>query len=279
MNYRRECFNDEGELPWLDRPDADEAIEARLSAGEIDAAQAAQLHKWVRDGYIIVEDVLDAETVEGINADVEAIVKEFKHLPIEELRFKIQDIFPHSESTKRAICLPEVYSWIDLLLGVRALPYQTLNLPLSSQLSTHTDEILMTTQPPGYLAAIWFALEDISDKSGPLVVYPGSHRQPYLSAEEVGIPIGVDEAGCSKVYDSNYYGMMNRRLEGSGCKPFVFLPKQGSALIWHSNLMHGALATVEQGMTRKSLIAHYYGDGVLHYSDLFQRPCHLPGLR
>lgn len=279
MAHRREDYPEDGELPWLDRPDALDAIDARVAAGELDEPRAERLRGWHRDGYLVLEGVLDEATTDAINADVDRVIEANRHLPIAELRYKFQDIFPDSEATRRAMSAPVVLEWIDLILGVRALPYQTLNLPVSSQQGAHSDQILMTTHPPGYLAAAWFALEDVGEDAGPLYYLPGSHRLSYVGALETGIPRGADEAESGRVYDANYYEILGKVARESGLPDVTFLPKRGDVLLWHSNLIHGGRPTLRQDATRKSLIVHYFGEGAEHYSDLFGRGCNLPDLR
>ena len=279
MAFRREDYPGNAEPPWLDRPDALEAIERRRDAGELTGEEAQDLTHWVQNGYLVFEGVLSPELAAEINADAEAILAEHGHLPIGELKMKFENVYVHSEAVRRAICLPFVFRWLDLILGTRVIPHQTLNMPISSQQGTHSDEILMTTHPPGYLAAVWFALEDITEDCGPLLLYPGSHRLPYVSAAEVGIPRGASRDECARIYDANYYRRVQAEVEKFGKEPFTFLPRQGDILIWHSNLLHGAHLTTRAGATRKSLIAHYFGAEAEHYSDLFQRACLSPDLR
>ncbi len=264
------------QLPWLDRPDALQAIERRLAAGAIGAREGDWLRKWVRDGYAVFESVLPPEDVAAINSDVDAVLEANRHLPIDELKKKFENVYVHSAAVSRALCLPAMLERLDLILGTRALPHQTLNLPVSSQQAAHSDQILMTTHPLGYTIAVWFALEDIAPDSGPLVIYPGSHRLPHLSAREVGIPRGVSEEECTRIYDERYYDLIARRIRERGLSPIPFLPRQGDALVWHSNLLHGAWPITRAGATRKSLIAHYFGADAQAYSDLFQRPCTSP---
>ena len=45
------------------------------------------------------------------------------------------------------------------------------------------------TEPPGLMCGVWVALEDIDMDCGPLVYYPGSHRLPPVTPEDVGIEI------------------------------------------------------------------------------------------
>lgn len=279
MPFRRESFPPSSTVPWLDREDALEEIERRVAAGELEAEHAPRLRQWARDGYLVLEGVLDADTAREINADVDAVLEANRELPIGELKKCFENLFPESAATRRAMAHPGVLEWTDRILDMRALPYQSLNLPRSSQQGVHSDEILMTTDPPGFLVAAWFALEDIADDSGPLFVLPGSHRLPYLSAAETGIPVGADEAECARIYDANYYELQQRRVEQGGFEPWTFAPARGDVLLWHSNLLHGAHAVERAGATRRSLIVHYFGERATPYSDLFQRPCDVPDLR
>lgn len=279
MAFRSEDYPEDGTRPWLDRPDALEAIERRRKAGEITAEQAGWLEKWARDGYLTFEQVLPHALADEINVDVDQVLAENRHLPHGELIKKFENVYRRSAATRRAMVLPRVLAILDLLLGTRALPYQTLNLPASSQQAAHSDAILMTTHPHGYMLAVWFALEDIAPDSGPLKVYPGSHRLPYVGAHAVGIPRGVDETECGQVYDRNYYPLIARQVDERRLEPFTFLPKKGDCLLWHYNLLHGAHFKQRGEATRKSLIAHYYGAGATCYSDLFQRAIDLPALR
>lgn len=277
--HRFEDYPATDALPWLDRPDALEAIARKEAAGELDAAEAELCRHWHAKGFVTLEGILEDEVADGINADVERIYEANKHLPIGELRYKFQDIFPASEATRQAMMHPRILDWMDRLLGDRALPYQSLSFPVSSQLGAHVDQILMTTHPPGFMAAAWFALEDVQPDAGPVYVLPGSHRLPYVGAREVGIPRGADEAECGRVYDQNYYDLMKEAVAAAAVEPHTYLSKKGDVLIWHSNLIHGAHPKERDEATRKSLIVHYFGASSEPYSDLFQRRCDLPGLR
>lgn len=64
--YRVEQFPESGPLPWLDRPDALEAIADRVGRGELDAAEASVCERWVRDGYVVLEGAVESELLERI---------------------------------------------------------------------------------------------------------------------------------------------------------------------------------------------------------------------
>jgi hypothetical protein len=268
-----------GELPWLDRPDALDAIARRQAAGELTAEQAERCRTWVEKGYLVLPDLLDAATCDEINADAQAVHDENRHLPPAQLKLEFQDMWPRSPATVRALTHPVLYAWMDLLLGRRALPYQTLNLPVSSQQRPHSDAVLMTTNPPGFLIAAWIALEDVREDAGPLGLLPGSHRLPYVSAARIGVPRGASYEAANEAFDASYYGAVDELVAERGIEPVPFLAQRGDALLWHSNLLHGGYPITRGDATRRSLIVHYFGEGVEAYSDLYQKPCVLPGLR
>ncbi len=265
-------------LPWLDRPDALPAIEARVRAGSLSAGDAVWLRKWVRDGYVAFDDVLPDDLVTAINGDTDRIVAEFGHLPRGELIPKFQNLFVHSAATRRAMRLPVILDKLRLLIGREPVPYQTLNLPQSSQQGAHSDAILMTTRPHGFMTAAWLALEDVHTDAGPLKLYPGSHRLPYVSPEEVGIPRGTSTAAASAAFDAHYYAHIDRMARARGLQPVPFLGKRGSLLLWHYNLLHGAFLQDRHEATRKSLIIHYFFAGTESFSDLWEWPAVIPAL-
>jgi len=265
-------------LPWLDRPDALQAIDARVRAGSLAAGDAVWLRQWVRDGYVTFDDVVPDDVVAAINHDTGAVVAEFGHLPRGELIPRFQNLFVQSAATRRAMRLPAILDKLRLLIGREPVPYQTLNLPVSSQQGAHSDAILMTTRPHGFMAAAWLALEDVRPDSGPLKLYAGSHRLPYVGPEEVGIPRGVSSAAASAAFDADYYPHIDRIVRARGLQPVPFLGRRGSIVIWHYNLLHGAFLQDRPDATRKSLIIHYFFEGADAFSDLWEWPAVIPSL-
>ncbi len=276
MSYRREDYPEVESVPWLDRPDALQCIDERFNAGEITAEQAEVCRHFHLEGYATLGRVVPTETCEEINTDVQRVFDQWKHLPFQELRFKFQDMYHESPASVRALKHPDLLAWLDLLLGRRMIPFQTLNMPISSQQGAHSDAILMSTQPPNFMSAAWIALEDVQKDAGPVAVVPRSHRLPYISAKDIGIPRGASDEEAGVIYDEKYYDFMSERFQKAGLSPVPYLGKQGEVLIWHSNLVHGAYHCEREGTTRNSLIVHYFAEGVETYSDLWERKLEFP---
>jgi ectoine hydroxylase-related dioxygenase (phytanoyl-CoA dioxygenase family) len=150
---------------------------------------------------------------------------------------------------------------ISVLMGAKAKPFQTITGHKSSQQLAHSDSIHMSTYPRGYLAATWIAYEDIDPKSGPLVFWPGSHKLPYVLAEDCGLQ-------DPSTYAQHYEPAIQKEIEEGGFKAEYFIAKKGDVLIWHANLLHGGSRVQQNGLSRKALVCHYFAEGVVCYHEL-----------
>lgn len=267
------------ELPWLDRPDALSQIQARHERGELTDTQATLLERYARDGYVNLGPLVDAELCKAMRDDVNALVRANKGVPMEEWFGALQNMYATHAACRRATLLPKVLEWCDLVLGTRALPFQTLSIPEGTQILPHTDQILMSTRPAGYLVVAWFALEDIHPDAGPLTLWKGSHRLPYIRPIDLNIAPGTPRAEATRLHNELYYAAIQRLIDETQPEPYVYLPKQGEVLLWHSNVVHRGALRTNPSMTRHSLVVHYFGEGAETYSDIFSEPCVLPGLR
>src|SRR5438477_9241 len=118
--------------------------------------------------------------------------------------------------------------------------------------------------------AAWIALEDISPESGPLAYVPGSQRFPFYdfstppgaaaSHAPRGLHSGDYTYDPSRHTDADVAAAMafySAELERSGLPVHQFNASRGEVLIWHSALMHGGSAPVDEHRTRKSFVVHY----------------------
>ena len=146
------------------------------------------------------------------------------------------------------------------------LPCQTLNFIHGSQQDVHQDVIHLTPFPAGFMCGVWVALEDIHPESGPLIVYPGSHRLPRLYLRDVGAE-KVRESSQWREFSAIYTPKMKELIDQSGLQPVSYTPKAGSVLIWHENLAHGGSRRSNDELTRKSMVSHYFARGGMAFYD------------
>ena len=162
----------------------------------------------------------------------------------------------------RAIALaPRVLRLLRQLYGRKPLPFQTLNFPIGTEQKVHSDIIHFNSDPPTYMCGVWLALEDIDTQNGPLVYYPGSHRLPIVTMEDVAPGPGPEHYHLYEEYIERL--VRDRRLT-----PHHAILKKGQCLIWSANLLHGGSVHRDKGRTRHSQVTHYYFEGCQYYMPL-----------
>ena len=90
-----------------------------------------------------------------------------------------------------------------------------------------------------------------------------------------------NQAGQAHMVDVSIKPETHRRAMASGqirMMPSTFEKltqgdaKKGDVLVWHANLLHGGMPVVHPALTRKSMVAHYFAEGVICYHEISQRP-------
>jgi hypothetical protein len=279
--FRAARFPDAGPAPWLDRPDAADAIARKLAAGAITEREAALARDWARDGVVLLERFvaeprLDAawkayeRALERGALTPDAPATEADPMPGRALNahFAVREL----DALLRDPALVEI---VSVLLGADALPFQTIMGHKGSEQRAHSDAIHMTTYPLGYLAAAWIAFEDIAPDAGPLTYYPGSHRLPYVFSHDVGIEdVDFGTAGYS-AYAERYEPRIAELIAEHGLEPRTFTARKGDVLLWHANILHGGAPRTRRAASRRALVCHYFARGCVTYHDLAAAPTHL----
>jgi ectoine hydroxylase-related dioxygenase (phytanoyl-CoA dioxygenase family) len=229
-----------------------------------------QREKFERDGYLIVESPGWPESViDGVLADVEG---KFEGGPegVERDRVyyfshRIMDAWRMSENARTIAVHPRLLQILEELYGRKPLPFQTLNFQRGTQQLAHSDAVHFNTMPPGYMAGVWVALEDIDMDNGPLVYYPGSQKRPFLHPKDIGAEPKEEEYPKYTEYVQNV-------IAEEGLEPEYGLIKKGDALIWSANLLHGGAKQNDMTRSRNSQVTHYFFEGCKYYTPWMSDP-------
>lgn len=275
QEYHFENFPMSGPLPWLDRADAGKQIEARLEAGAITEAEAAQCRNWAKDGYVSLPGLFPSDFLDRVWGAYER-ARALQKVPLENEVPTPDDPHPPRSldshfavpEVAEVLCHPALVSWSRLILGREVVPFQTLVSYKGSQQKAHSDSIHMTTYPPGYLCAAWVAFEDIGPDCGPLAYYPSSHRIPFLSSHALGISSEDFRAHGYAAYNQKYEPAIADSIARLGLAPAIFTAKKGDVLVWHANLIHAGTKRRNMALTRRSIVCHYFAAGAVCYHDL-----------
>ncbi|MEZ4825860.1 MAG: phytanoyl-CoA dioxygenase family protein [Bacteroidia bacterium] len=256
------------EIPWLDRPDAKESLQSNAEFLAFSPEIQQKIISWIDHGYIILEQFFSREMVESVNREVDQLIsgKKVEFHPSGRIMFA----YRQSQLLQQIANDPELIRLMSFLTGKTMATFQSINFIKGSEQRAHSDSIHMTTFPPGYLTAIWLALEDIDEKNGGLIYYPGSHKLPYIMNEDFQHGGGYFRLGENA--NRSYEDKIESLIRSHQLKPATFVAAPGDLLIWHANLIHGGQPIQVPGSTRKSMVMHYFAEDVFCYHELTQRP-------
>jgi Phytanoyl-CoA dioxygenase (PhyH) len=263
-----------GEVPWLDRPDARTALSADPRLSSFPESTQKSLLGWIDDGYMILPKFFDDAAIDAINSSLDDLIDRGEASTSPRDRSRIMNPFLESKEVSDALTNPELLRLLSFALGRDVRLFQGMHFFVGSQQAAHSDFFHMSTEPIGYLIAIWVALEDVSPDSGPVYYYPGSHKLPYLMTE--GLEVRSGPLFVAKGKDEEYNRRLSTAVEEAGIEPVEFLAKKGDVLVWHANLVHGGHSIERSGATRRSIVAHYFARDVLCYHEVTERPALFP---
>ncbi|WP_170110594.1 phytanoyl-CoA dioxygenase family protein [Flavilitoribacter nigricans] len=257
------------DVPWLDRPDAIRALEQHPRFKEWSAPIQEELKRFVRDGYMILKNFFSIENVDRLNEEIDQLLQD-RSIDFNYTGRKVMESFRVSPMADAFFRNRQLNKLLSFTMGAPVIPFQTINFIRGSEQRAHSDSIHMTTEPQGYLIAAWIALEDIGPDQGPLEFYPGSHRLPFVSTQQYAS--GNTNWTIGSESNKRYEDKIAQIVAENDLQPKTFLAQKGDILIWHANLIHGGQAITREGATRKSMVAHYFCEGVICYHEMSQRP-------
>lgn len=261
-------FPDKKSRAWLDVGHSKELAPFNTEFETFSLHEKEQIKNWSDNGFMFLPSFLTDDTISSINKEIDIITKKNLIKPTHDNKLP----FANKISTiiKDVTYTPELLKILNFLLGKEVVPFQTLNFVKGSNQRAHSDSIHMTTYPLGYLIAVWIALEDTNLNNGPLFYYPGSHRLPFLLNNDFNANSTLLKLGRNDYAD--YEDVVEEIIEKSNFEKTVFLAKKGDVFIWHANLIHGGSPIIDQSLSRKSMVIHYYAKDVIKYHEITERP-------
>lgn len=278
------------ERPWFDRPDAFDLLEDRRRQEKLSAGDFRTLQAWVEEGCCTVSGVIPEEQIDAMGADMEDIwtsAQPIEGLEILDLRlnqseppqnlshadllaldlnrrlairansnWRIHGFYQSSINTANIFNNPELIRLASLILAQPARPNFTINFTYGSEQALHQDTAVFHIMPRNYLVGAWLACEDISPDSGPLIYYPGSHREPLYPKFDNYPQTNLRTAIKPEEY-SAYVAERSKCYERK-----LYMAKKGDIFLWHGMLIHGGSPVSNRQLTRKSYVCHYIPPGM-----------------
>ena len=179
---------------------------------------------------------------------------------IEGLR--IQDAWSFDERVKEIATNEGVLELLSALYHRDAIPFQTLNFPVGTEQTAHSDHAHFNSVPERFMCGVWLAFEDVDENNGPLFYYPGSHKWPSYQNEHLGV--GYDQITPGYPGYARFVELWDALAKKEGLQRELFKAKKGQALIWSSNILHGGSAQIDKSRTRWSQVTHYFFENCIY---------------
>jgi Phytanoyl-CoA dioxygenase (PhyH) len=168
---------------------------------------------------------------------------------------RIQDAWRFDPDVRALAVNARLLKILGDIFGRKAWPFQTLNFPVGTQQHYHSDSVHFSSIPERFMCGVWVALEDVSEGAGPLEYYPGSHKWPIIYNEQIGVRVTGSNGSTSQEI---YHDVWESLVEKTRVAPQLFFPRNGDALIWAANLLHGGSRQRDPNATRWSQVTHYF---------------------
>lgn len=258
---------------WIDQADWEETLLAKQSAGTISSQLGSLIRDFVRDGYVVIPKAVSELTLAQTNRDIEkawqggwpGLKMEVYSIPghphavidvdakFQNETHKLLDTYVFMRSAAEVAAAPAVVEFMTAVFEDQPKAFQQLTFGWGSQQAIHKDTAYVKIDGnPMSMMATWVALEDITEGTGELEYYVGSHKAPdyifggvskWLEAN----PSQFDDFLAALHIDAKTYNHPKAK----------FLAKAGDVLIWHADLAHGGSPITRPGVTRKSIVTHF----------------------
>jgi phytanoyl-CoA hydroxylase len=257
---------------WIDRFDWLDRLALKHRKGEVSDGLSSAIFRFVRDGYLVIEDAVLLGVVDRVNEEIDRfwispppglMVETFEpdsvmrvippNVVVRIGRTKMLDLYAHSRPAREAIAAPKVIEFLSAIFEDQAKAFQSLTFWNGSQQAIHKDTAYVKIDSnPMHLAATWLALEDIQPRTGELEYYIGSHRAPdFLFGGSNKWMESHPEEHSRFLQSLHDDARALDHVKGS------FLAKKGDVLVWHADLAHGGSPILQPSLTRKSLVTHF----------------------
>ncbi|MCJ8159901.1 phytanoyl-CoA dioxygenase family protein [Sphingomonas sp. LaA6.9] len=187
--------------------------------------------------------------------------------PVYDDTCRIENAWRRCPEVRQLATSPQILDTLAHLYGRKAFAFQTLNFNRGTQQATHSDTIHFDSNPAGFMAGVWVALEDIDANNGPLRYYPGSQKLPHATLNDFGVD-RLDGHDTYLLYRSVYEPGIESIVQEQGFIAEEAHLKRGQALIWSANLLHGGQPILDPARTRHSQVTHYYFEDCGYFTPL-----------
>ena len=244
------------QVPWIDSP----FFAHELEASDLTAEERRQARDFREQGFLVLEGWFDEGLLDRIRREVEPLYDD----AVSEgprSRGRVQDAWRECPSVRELATDARVLALLRRLYRREPFPFQTLNFRYGTQQRGHSDRSHFDSVPGAFMCGLWVALEDVDATNGTLFYYPGSHRLPTFTHDDLDLGfrnanregLGGDDARrlAAELF-------LERLVAAAGLERSELTVRKGTALLWSAGLVHGGSPILRPGSTRWSQVTHYF---------------------
>jgi len=216
-----------------------------------------------KNGYTIVRNCFPNMLADVIVKEFDEWCKDSNNLFTLNTKKRVCNFHTYSENTLDLVTNENVNKIVSTFFNKQQVVYTSLTFREGTEQDFHIDTPHFYTNPINKYCGVWYALEDIDQKAGPLKYYKKSHKIDYINNHEIYNKL----YDYKKTYNQNNFNCMvhfNKLIENQCKKLNLELFNEtnyeninkGDVVIWHPNLLHGGSIVIDETLTRYSLVSH-----------------------
>ena len=217
---------------------------------------------FINNGYLILKNVINERFIDSLQNDFNKIINsnEFRKNP-KYFHYnsspRVIEGWKKSVYIKKLCFQKEVTSFLYFMYGKKPVPVSTINFLKGTEQPLHSDYIHFGTSPELYLAGAWYALENVDETNGPLIICPKSHKLSSIDFTDLNLKIPKSTSELKTNY-TIYENYLEEIIKVKKLKKKKIHLKKGDVLIWSANLLHGGSKIKYRNKTRLSQVIHYH---------------------
>lgn len=257
---------------WIDRVDWIDHLATKHRTGEFDDDTAAQIFRFVRDGFLIFPAAVPMRLIAALNDDIDRVwTRPPEGLQIEtfepdgvmkyiapDLRYrpgrtKLLDLYLVSEVARRVTAARPAMRFLSALFEDMPKVFQQLTFWRSPEQALHKDSAYVKVETnPMALVASCLALEDVGPGAGEVEYLVGSHHAPEFLFGGVSKWLESHQEDHERFLAAVQADADTYRQRRTG-----FQARAGDLIIWHADLAHGDAKVTRPNATRATLLTHF----------------------
>jgi phytanoyl-CoA hydroxylase len=179
---------------------------------------------------------------------------------------RVTNFHVNSKNTLDLVTNKYVDEILTFLFKKKQTIYSSLFFREGTSQHYHRDTPHFFTNPIDQYYGVWYSLEDINIKSGPLKYYIGSHKLDNINGYEIFNDIYKDNKDnidlnsdfrCIIKYNEKIENLCRElNLTAVDEKNYINQINKGDIIIWHPKLLHGGSDIIDKTLTRYSMVTH-----------------------